>query len=226
MYKLVFILFLLFEFQNFDHVSFQMTQRRNIQGKTSRHSAKMYFTPEGKMVAHYYSPIEFFMINNKEGELTLYNPQENSVYQTMNNLLSSQNNPIYFFMSGNTEDMGLKKMGYTLKETKIDDGLLVSYFQKPASINEEFSMVELVHKGRNPVFLGYLDDYDKYVKKVFYYDFKDFQGFSMPQSITEIEYFESDSSIAKTTFDTFQFNNSSDKEILDFQVPENAKVIK
>lgn len=216
---------LFFFFQSFDYVSFEMTQRRNKEGKTTRSDARVYYSSNGNMVAHYLSPLEFYMINNKDGELKLYNPEKNTVFQTMNHLLSSQNNPLFYFLSGRTDDMGLKQLGFKLTESKLDDGLLVSYFDKPQGMEENYSTVELVHKGKTPVFLGYLDDEGEYVKKVFYYDFQSVRNFKIPGSITEIEYFETDSAIAKTSFDSFIFDSPGDYEFVNFSVPEDAILI-
>lgn len=225
MYLSAYISIIFFFFQSFEFVSFEMTQRRNYDGKTTRTDAKVYFSFNGNMVAHYYSPLEFYMINNKDGELQLYNPEKNTVYQTMNHLLSSQNNPLYYFLSGKTNDMGLRQLGFTLSGSEMTDGLLISFYDKPVQMKENYSKVELVHKGKTPVFLGYLDDEGEYVKKVFYYDFQKIKDIEVPRSITEIEYFDSDSAIAKTNFDSFNFDNPGDLEFVNFEIPENATLI-
>lgn len=215
-------------FQSYDYVSFEMTQRRNVDGKTSRTNAKFYFSNNGRLVAHYYSPLEFYMINNKEGELSLYNPENNTVFQVMNYLLSSQNNPIYFFLSNKTDDMGLRSMDFKLTNSRLEDGLLISRYKAPqAQQKDGYTEVELVHQGKTPVFIGYLNDDNEYVKKVFYYEYEEVGDFEIPTAITEIEYMEEgDSAISKTDFANFQFDEPADLEFMNFQVPASAELIK
>jgi outer membrane lipoprotein-sorting protein len=215
-------------FQSYDYVSFEMTQRRNVDGKTSRSNAKFFFSNDGRLVAHYYSPLEFYMINNREGEMSLYNPENNTVFQVMNHLLSSQNNPIYYFLSNKTDDMGLRSMDFKLTNSRLEDGLLISNYKAPKVQQQDgYTDVELVHQGKTPVFIGYMDEEGEYVKKVFYYDYQEVGDFRIPTSITEIEFTpEGDSAIAKTNFANFKFDEPADLEFMNFEVPASAELIK
>jgi hypothetical protein len=43
-----------------------------------------------------------------------------------------------------------------------------------------------------------------------------------PKAITEIVYFNNDSTITKTTFNDFRIDNEEDYMLVDFKVPQNA----
>lgn len=210
----------------FDWVSFLMVRRMNAQGKTTRMDARvLYQHQDGKMVTHLSEPAEVFILNNREGELEVYNPEKNSVFKTINYDFSSQNNTFYYFL-GQSPNMGLESVGYTLSNSSIDQGFLVTKWMPPKHLKADISYVELVSNGDHPVFMGFVDEENAYFKKIYFYDFENLRGITFPMSITEIDYLEEDSVITKTTFTDFQFNNSLDREILDFEVPKNARLVK
>lgn len=209
----------------FDWVSFKMIKRVNVQGKTTRVDALIYFRKNGDMITYLDRPTEIFILNNREGQLQVYNPKENSVYKSVNANYGSQNNPFYFFL-GEIPNMGLDQVGYELADTQVDDGYLVSQWNAPKSLRSEIKAVELVSDGDKTVFMGFKDQEDEYFKKMYFYQFIELRGLIFPEAITEIDYIEEDSIITKTTFHDFDFDNLGDKEILNFEIPENATLLK
>ena len=74
--------------------------------------------------------------------------------------------------------------------------------------------------------LSDMDKKGKYLKKVFYYDYKSMEGIDFPNSITEINYLETkDSIISKTKFSNFMFDRELDREMLEFEIPESAILV-
>lgn len=215
-----------FYIAQFDWISFELVQRTNSDGKTMTTNSLVYFRNNSDLVIHQISPYDLYILNNRDGELRIYNPKENSVYQTMNYNLSSENNQFYYFLMNKTQDMGLRGMGFKLIESKLEEGLLVSIYDTTPQVKEYFDKVELVHKGKTPIFIGYLNKKDEYLKKVFYYDYEDITGMNFPMAITEINFLEGgDSLISKTTFSNFNINKAMDQEMLDFSIPNNATLI-
>jgi hypothetical protein len=100
--------------------------------------------------------------------------------------------------------------------------MLISEWDPPKQLKKQYEKVELVSNGTNPVFLGYLNASGAYLKKIFYYNFKKVGSRDFPMAITEIDYFEGDSAITKTTFDRFEFDHPADAEIVNFRIPANA----
>lgn len=209
----------------FDWVSFNMTQRINAQGKTTRMDSRVFFRKNGEMVTQISSSEDIFIFNNKQGELKIYNPKENSVFKSVNYQYGTQNNTFYYFL-GQVPNMGLEEVGYSIGESKMDEGMLVTYWYPPQQLAADISKVELVSDGEKAVFMGFYDNEDEYFKKIFFYDFQPLRGILFPNSITEIGYIEEDSVITKTTFNYFEFDQPEAKEILDMKIPDNAKLIK
>lgn len=211
---------------SFEWVKFEMEKRSNQDGKTIKLEADIYFAKKGDMVLHFVSPSEAYILNNQDGELKIYNPETNEVFESVNYQSGSQSATFYYFLKNQSSDMGLKQIGFELTDTKVDGDLLISYWEPPKDI-EGLNDIELVQKSRQTIFMGYRDRKGKYLKKVFYYDYQRLVfGVDFPMSITEIDFVEKDSIVSKTKFSAFRFDDSADREMLDYQIPENAKLIK
>lgn len=220
------LFYILSLFQSYDWVSFDMIKRTNQNGKTSKNVAKVYFNADGKMLTHFISPMEVMILNNKDGELQLYNPAENTVFQQLNHMLGTENTNIYYFLKQETDDMGLARIGFTLATSRLDDNLLVSIWKSPKQMQQQIFDVELVHQGKKPVFLGYRDAKGKYLKKVYYYQYEQVSGVDFPMSITEIDFLKKDSIVSKTVFESFEINRPADQEWVNFTVPTHATLVK
>lgn len=146
-YLSIFLLgFVLLPQQGFKWVSFNMIQRINTQGKTTRMDSRVFFQSNGNMVTQISNPTEIFIFNNREGELRIYNPNENSVYKTVNYNYASLNNSFYYFLA-QTPNMGLDQVGYKVSESKMDGNYLVTKWSPPAGLQADISGVELVSDG-------------------------------------------------------------------------------
>lgn len=209
----------------FNWVSFEMEKRANRDGKTTKLNAKVYFGRQGDMVTNFTHPVEVMIVNNKEGELSVYNPETNSVYQSVNYQTGSESTTFYYFLMNQTQDMGLKRIGFELADSKVDGKQLISYWEPPQAI-EGLADIELVRSDRKPIFMGYRDKKGNYIKKVFYYDYQFQRGFNFPMSITEIDYLEKDSIVSKTTFKSFNFDLAEDLDMLRFEIPADATLEK
>ncbi len=222
------VLALLTLYQGFNMVSFDMVRRVNAKGQTIRSTATIYFNKSGDMVTNYSPPLDMFVFNNTEGEIKLYNQNDNTVIQSVNYTAGTTNTNFYYFLQGETEDMGLRKLGFALSNTKYEDGLLITEWAAPMDMSAAFASVELVHQNDMPVFLGHKDKKGNFVKKAYYYDYTQLEGYIMfPNAITEIEYVgKKDSVITKSNFENFQFNKQVDPQYFDFIIPENATVLK
>ncbi len=222
---LILVLLILPVQSGFTWVSFNMTKRSNINGMTSKMTARVFYHKNGTMVTYFTSPTELFILNNLDGEINFYNPKENSVFRTFNQDYGTQNTTFYHFLSGNSEDLGLGQIGYSLSDSHVENMHLISFYEPPRHLKNKYGKIELVSNGTYPVFIGYYNTDGEYMKKIFYSNFKKVGVNSFPFSITEIDYVQSDSTITKTTFGEFEYDNAADKEIVFFKVPENARLI-
>ena len=209
---------------DFDWVSFSMVKRSTTHGMISKVDARVFYKPSGAMVTHFISPIDMYVLNNSLGNVEIFNTKENTVVKSLDNRMGSQNTTFYYFLFGNSEDLGLSEAGFSLQESRIEDMMLVTEYAPPATMRE-LEKVELVSNGDHPVFMGYLNKDGKYVKKTYYYDYEMVRGVDFPMSITEVDFHKNDSTITKTTFSGFRFNAPEDQEFADFKTPSTATLL-
>jgi hypothetical protein len=225
--KILTIFFIGIVSQAMDHVSFDMTRRVNAVGKTVESNATICFKENGDMITKYWAPLETMVFNNLDGEIKIYNERENSIIQSVNYHIGSSNTNFYFFLKGNTENMGLSELGFKLMDSKVEDGLIITEWASPKGFQNDVDRIELVHQNSLPVFMGHKSRKGDYLRKTFFYDYKLINGYiDFPHSITEIEYVPNDSIISKTQFANFKFDEDVDATLLDYQIPADAKVIK
>jgi hypothetical protein len=206
-------------------VSFDMTKRTTTNGMVTRVDARVYYQSTGEMVTNFIAPIKLTILNNSLGEVRIYNSAENSVIKSLDNRMSSQNTTFFYFLVGNSGDMGLESAGFRLRDSRVEDMLLVSEWTPPIDAAREIDYVELVDNGDHPVFMAYLDKNGTYIKKIFYYDFDMVGDVDFPKSITEIDFINMDSVITKTSFSEFKFDDERDVKMINFSVPDNATLI-
>ncbi len=212
----------------FQKISMLMETRSVTAGKSSRVLANMYYTSEGKMLTYFQAPQEMVIVNNKKGEITIYNPKDNTVMQQQNYMLGTETNQLYFFLENKRNDLGLSAMDYTVRNTKIEDGLKITEWTPPMALIKDISKVELVHEKGNPIFMGYYGVKGVPIKKMYFYNYTKVSDYIvLPAAITQIDFKSSkDSIITKTTYTDFKLNQQVADDKLNFIVPENAKVLR
>lgn len=174
------------------------------------------------MVTRFSSPLEMYVLNDKLGYVQIYNPKTNEVVKSLDNRFGSQNNTFYSFLFAPDDDLGLSQSGFQLIDSHVEDMMLVSEYSPPSDFQFNVKTVELVSDGEKPVFMGYLDKDNTYIRKIYYYDYAWILNVQFPKAITEIVYFNNDSTITKTTFNDFRIDNEEDRILVDFKVPQNA----
>lgn len=209
----------------YQKVSMDMLTRSTQKGLVNTLKASVYYTSEGKMASYYSEPQPMLVSNNAKGEILVYDFKKNSVTQKQNFMMSTETNQLFYFLENNKNDLGLAKMGFSLKETKFEDGLRITVWQPPMPLMKDIQKVELAHDKANPVFLGYFDKKGKAINKVFFYSYQSVAGIQFPTSVTQITYTtEKDSVISKTLYSNFKVDKDVDEQYLNFKVPANAKV--
>lgn len=211
----------------FQKVSVEMETRSAMAGKTARMRASIYYTAEGKMVSYYSEPQEMVIVNNKKGEITIYNPADNTVAQQQNYMLGTETSQLYFFMENKKADLGLSAMGYTVSNTRFEDGLKITEWKPPMNLINEISKVELVHEKGNPIFMAYHGAKGNMIKKMFFYNYTPISEYIViPSTVTQIDFkTATDSVVTKTVYSQFRLNQQVTDDKLNFIVPSNAKVI-
>lgn len=212
----------------FQKISMEMETRSASAGKSTRMKASLYYTAEGKMITYFTEPYEMVIVNNKKGEIIIYNPKDNTVLQQQNYMLGTETNQLYFFLENKRNDLGLAAMDYTIRNTRLEDGLKITEWSPPMNLVKELSKVELVHERGNPIFMAYHAADGKVIKKMFFYNYTKVSDYiSMPAVVTQIDFkTPSDSIVTKTSYTNFLINQQVSDSKLSFQIPSNAKNLK
>lgn len=222
----VFTLFCSLISDNISKISLKMETKSLTKGKLLKFQSEVYYLyKEGKMITRYTYPKEYFYISNKLGEAKIYFPDKNEVYVKTDKLFTTENNVLYIFLNNKTQDMGLMDLKFKVKETRFDEGLSVTTWIPPVELLSRISKVELVHENYQPIYSAYYKD-EKIVQKIYYYDYMILNQFSLPQNITQIDYFANgDSTINKITISDLKSGLKANSQYFDFIIPEDAKII-
>ena len=203
-----------------------METRSIKDGHMNKITSDIYYSIDGKMVSYFTFPKEFVSITNNKGEVKVYDVEKNEVYQAQNAGFNTETSQIYYFLNNKLSDLGLSSMGFQMSNTTFDEGLMVTEWSPPVEMAGQIGVIKLVHDRQIPIFMSYSDTNDKIVKKTFFYDYTNFDGISFPSTVTNINYMNAgDSSISKTSYSNILINEQVDKSKLNFEVPDNAKVI-
>jgi len=203
-----------------------MLSRSTHNGKLTVVKAVVFYTSAGKMVSYYHDPTELLITNNSKGEVSIYNYAQNTVTQTQNSMMGTEVNQLFYFMENNKNDLGLTKIGFTLVETRFQDGLKITVWVPPIQLLKQILKVELAHDKSNPVFLGYFDMKGNAVNKAFFYNYEMVGGRQFPTAVTYISFkSKKDSIISKTSYSNIKVDQQVDEQYLNFTIPTNAKTI-
>lgn len=208
-------------------IKLYMESRQLQGGKVATVEARLFYEAyDGKLITVFEKPAGQVMITNQHGELTIYDQKENTVYRTQSIEYSSENNLIYFFLSGKTRDLGLRDMGFSSGRTDFRDGLMITRWNPPAALSHLFSHIELVHDDYMPVYAGYYDAGGELVKKVYYDDYEVLSDLILPRSVTEFNYLASgDSIISRVRLSGIKTNRDAVSPWFDFKVPDDARIL-
>ncbi|MFM7850689.1 MAG: LolA family protein, partial [Flammeovirgaceae bacterium] len=212
----------------FQKISMDMETKTAIKGMSGRIVSNIYYSSDGKMVSYYSEPEPLIVINNRKGDITMYNIRDNAVSSQQNYIFSTETNQLYYFLDNKKADLGLSSIGYTIKETKFEDGLKVTIWIPPVNLAGEISKVEMVHEKSNPIYMAYYGKNNNPLKKIYFYNYKKLNDYiTLPNTVTQINFVtSSDSVIMKTTYSNFKLNQEVDETKLNFVVPANARIAK
>lgn len=210
-----------------DRVSVNQETQVLSHGSKSIFKCDIYYNKEkDAIVTHHYYPAEFVKISNRFGEMKIYFPKSNTVTVQQDQLLSTTNEFLYYFVNNKVTDLGLTREGFKLISTSREEDMMITTWQGPTSL-KVINEVKIVFKNMLPIYAEYIG-IDGFIKKKIYYSkYSDFNTFSMPLRITEVS-FESktDSTIRLSTFSNVRTNDFPDNSYFEFKIPDDAKISK
>ncbi|GHS88015.1 hypothetical protein FACS1894201_09420 [Bacteroidia bacterium] len=195
-------------------------------GKTLTTKAEVYYqVRDNRLVTHFTQPTESVLITNNKGEVQNYDVNQNTVFVYHNSDLASTTNTLFFFLNGQTQNLGLHKIGFRLLKTHREDSLVVSEWEATNPLNT-IQKVNLVYDHLLPIYIDYFDKNGKLLKKAYFSDYYTSKKIYLPQKITEISYLENtDSLITQTFYRNIKEESSANSVYFDYAIPGNAKTI-
>jgi len=194
-------------------------------GKKQTVLADCYYSAEqGTFVAHYLEPMEFVKITNRKGEMKIYFPKTNKVSVQQNFYFSSENELLHYFVNNRIDDLGLRKEGFRMSDSRYDENYLVTTWAPPEGM-KVISKVELVFENMIPIYASYFGKDGKIIRKIYYSDYYKDHRLLLPKRITEISYTsEKDSTIKRTIFSDIRQNGAVDDDYMNFKIPDDAQI--
>ena len=223
---LILILFSSFNDMNFEKIAIKMVSKSAKNGFTTKIEGEIYYSSNGKMITYFSYPASYITIANDKGEFLFYDQENNTVFQSRNDALSSETSFFYFFLNNKKTDLGLSDMGFHISNTTFEDGLIVTEWTPPIQIASQLGAIKIVHDRNDPIFVSYKDSKGMIIKKVYYYDYINMSGIAIPTSVTQIDYHSPiDSIITKISYSNVRLDNEVDDNLLNYEIPESAKIV-
>lgn len=212
--------------QQIERMSMQVVSKSLKKGQSVTTEAMVYYTSEngGHMTTKTLKPFLSYMMINSKGELKIYDPKANTILIKPNSGISSQSSFMYFILNGNAGDMGLKAAGFSIGDTRFENGMVITTWLPPAVLVGAMGKVELVHEKYLPVYMAYFDSKNEPLLKVYYSNYTKVKDVSFPQSVTEFRFTSPlDSTIEKKVYSNIKTNEAVDESQLNFKIPSNAR---
>lgn len=187
----------------------------------------VYFKKQGGVLTtHLTKPFENVTIINADGEMKNYDFKENAVMISTSALTSSESSYFWYFLNGNYNDLGLQKTGFVIRDTKKEDGVLITNWVPKAGSQIPIQRVEMVHEKTLPIYMAFYGGREKLLGKMFFDNYQKVGNLSLPFKITEIAYKDKkDSTLVTKTYSDPKLNETVDVKYLEFKIPANAKVL-
>ena len=206
-----------------------VTQTATGGQKLTTKSEAYYNSLSGKLIQNFSEPVNYIIITNSKGEGLSYFPEQNKVTGNSGELMNSEFSILGIFINKKTQDMGLSELGFGLKDVKYEGEYEVSIWETISTFNTNdhagVSKIKLVHKDFKPVFMEYFDIQNNVIKKIYYNNYTLLSSYSIPQKITEINYTsKNDSILSRTSLSNIHFIDDT-HPMLNFKVPEDAKIV-
>ena len=190
-----------------NRLSADVTVRQVNKGKSMRVEKQVFYSTNGNMVVHFTYPQEYYMITNRLGETSVYQPAANEVMQVNDQSMSTESELLTVLSK--TERNG-KDQVKTYTPTHIDD--------------KAFKKVVVVCRDGNPIYCAFYSQSDQIIKKTYYSRYADLPILTFPTLITQISYDnKGDSIIRREEYKNIRTKDFPKNALFDYKVPANAK---
>ena len=211
-----------------ERVSLHMVNKTLKDGKVVTIESDIYYQGHmRRMLTRFIRPADYILINSSTGESKIFNPSKNEVQLLQHDFLKTGNNLLYFFFTNQLQNLGMKEAGYTLVDTQKENDSLISTYRPNNKNKTGVSKVIMVHENFAPIYAAFYNTKGWISRKIYYSDYHTYEKFLLPGRITEISFTNpKDSIITRTIFSDVKTGRLAVSDYFEFDVPENAKIVK
>lgn len=210
-----------------DYISFTYTEKIIENKKRITVEGNVYFNFKDKlMVTYLRKPINSLVRVNSTGDMEVYDYEKNTLFIDKSGYTSNEQSYLWFFLTNNYSDMGLAKAGYSLKETKIEEGYLVHYWIPKVNNNIKHILLAFNDK-KMPVYQEIITKSNETKGKIYFMNYTKLDNnIYMPTKIVDV-FFKSkkDSSVSIKEYSNAKINKDVDLQYFKFKIPANAQII-
>ena len=205
-------------------LSADVTVRQVHKGKAMRVEKQVFYSSNGNLVVHFTKPQEYYMITNRLGETSVYQPKVNEVMQVNDQAMSTEGELLAVFMSPSYADLGLTRLGFVLSKVEKDGADQVKTYT-PTHINDKaIKKVVVVCRDGNPIYCAFYNQSDQVMKKTYYSRYVELPVMTFPTLVTQIAYDnKGDSVIKREEYTNIRTKDFPSDALFDYRVPANAR---
>ena len=197
------------------------------KGKVIRVEKQVFYSSNGNLVVHFTYPQEYFMVTNRVGETSVYQPKAGEVMQMNDRSMSSETEMLAVFMSPSYADLGLTKLGFVLGKVEKQGSDQVKTYTPTQVDDKAIKKVVVVCRDGNPIYCAFYSQSDQIVKKTYYSHYVELPAMTFPTLVTQISYDgKGDSVIRREEYKNIRTKDFPKDALFDYRVPANAKRVK
>ena len=201
-------------------VSADVQVKQVSQGKVTTITKSVCCENNGRLVVHFKTPENYYVLTNTLGETKIYIPSRNEVITDETHSLSAKDELLYIFMTGRAEDLGLAQYGYSLTDSSRDGKYLVKNFG--TNISGSAPKIRIAYENYLPICCEYYDKSDKVTSRTYLSSYASFPRLLLPCRVTNISYTKNnDSTVVRTIYSNVKVD--SDDPDFQFEIPADAK---
>lgn len=207
-----------------NRLSADVTVRQVYNGKSMRVTKQVFYSANGNMVVHFTYPQEYFVVTNRLGETSVYQPKVNEVMQVNDQSLSSESELLTVFMSPSYADLGLPRLGFVLSKVEKEGKDQVKTYTPTHLDDKAISKVVVVCRDGNPIYCAFYNQGGLIMRKIYYSRYVELPVMTFPTLITQISYDnKGDSVIKREEYSNIRTKDFPAGALFDYRVPANAK---
>lgn len=207
-----------------NRLSADVTARQVHKGKSMRVEKQVFYSTNGNLVVHYTYPQEYYMVTNRLGETSVYQPKANEVMQVNDRSISSESEMLSVFISPSYADLGLTRLGFVLSKVEKEGIDQVKTYTPTHVDDKAIGKAVVVCRDGNPIYCAFYDQSGNITKKTYYSRYVTLPVLTFPTLVTQIAYDgKGDSIIRREEYRNIRTKDFPQDALFDYRVPANAR---